>query len=79
MQESGKKNYVNFKRVVWHDSFYHLLDSLQAVAKTGIYLPCADGIPRHFYPIILMLSADYEEQYDLLFVFYLPLLLMLIF
>ena len=64
MEESRKKNYVNFKRVVWHDSFYELLDSIHAHSKTGFYIECADGVVRHLYPAILILSADYEEQYE---------------
>ena len=55
---------MNFKRVVWHDSFYELLDSIHAQSKTGIYIKCADGVVRHLYPAILILSADYEEQYE---------------
>jgi hypothetical protein len=54
---------VNFKRVVWHSSFYEVLESIHAVAKTGFHVKCGDGIIRHFYPVILILSADYEEQY----------------
>ena len=61
--ESGKKDYVNFKRVVWHDSFYEFLESMHKVAETGFSLRCGDGVIRHFYPVILILSADYEEQY----------------
>ncbi|KAF9780021.1 hypothetical protein BJ322DRAFT_1165130 [Thelephora terrestris] len=61
-QESGKRDYVNFKRVIWHDSFYELMDSIHAVSKTGLHIRCADGIIRHLFPVILILSADYEEQ-----------------
>ena len=67
-EESGKKGYVDFKRVVWHDSFKELLASIHAVSKTGTHIKCADGIIRHLYPVILILSADYEEQYGLLFI-----------
>ena len=63
-EESGKRDYVNFKRVVWHSSFYELLDSIQACSQVGFYIKCADGVIRHLYPVILILSADYEEQYD---------------
>jgi hypothetical protein len=62
--ESGKKDHVNFKRVIWHESFIQLLDTLHAISKTGLYIKCGDGIIRHFYPVILILSADYEEQYE---------------
>jgi len=61
-EESGKKGYVNFKRVVWHSSFYELLDSIRDYSKTGFHIKCADGIVRRLYPVILILSADYEEQ-----------------
>ena len=62
-EESGKKGYVNFKRVVWHDSFYELLHSIRAHSKTGFHIKCGDGIVHHLFPAILILSADYEEQY----------------
>ena len=60
--ESGKANYVNFKRVVWHDSFRQLLASIHQRSKIGHSIECADGITHHIYPAILILSADYEEQ-----------------
>ena len=59
---------MNFKRVVWHDSFYELLDSIRIHSKSGYYIRCADGIVRHLYPAILILSADYEEQYGSLYI-----------
>lgn len=64
--ESRKPGYVNFKRVVWHKSFYELLASIRELSKTGYSIECADGVVRHIYPAILILSADYEEQYDCL-------------
>jgi len=60
--EAGKTGFVNFKRVVWHESFYRLLDSVSAYSKTGFSTECADTIMRHLYPLVLILSADYEEQ-----------------
>jgi len=60
--ETGKKGFVNFKRVVWHDSFHQLLDSIHARSKDGFHIQCGDGIVRHLFPVILILSADYEEQ-----------------
>ena len=62
-EESGKRGYANFKRVIWHDSFYELLDSIRVHSKTGFFIMCADGIVHHLYPAILILSANYEEQY----------------
>ena len=61
--ESRKPNYVNFKCVVWHKSFYELLASIRELSKVGYNIQCADGVIRHIFPAILMLSADYEEQY----------------
>lgn len=55
---------MNFKRVVWHESFIELLDSIHAHSKSGYHIRCADGVVRHLFPIILILSADYEEQYE---------------
>ena len=60
--ESGKTKYVDFKRVVWHDSFRQLLASIHDPSKIGYSIECGDGIVRHIYPAILILSADYEEQ-----------------
>jgi len=61
---------VNFKRVVWHDSFYELLDSIHIHSKTGFHIRCGDGIVRHLFPAILILSADYEEQYGYSYISY---------
>ncbi|KAG2116194.1 hypothetical protein BD769DRAFT_1629852 [Suillus cothurnatus] len=51
-EHAKKKNYVDFKNAVWHTSFYQLLASFE----------CGDGINRRLWPLILILSADYEEQ-----------------
>ncbi|KAF9231017.1 hypothetical protein BU15DRAFT_68692 [Melanogaster broomeanus] len=60
--ESGKLSFTNLKRVVWHESFLKLLDSIILLSKTGFSHSCFDEIVRWLYPIILILSADYEEQ-----------------
>jgi len=54
---------VNLKRVVWHDGFLKLLETIILYAKTGYAHLCSDGIVRWLYAFILLLSADYEEQY----------------
>uniref|UniRef100_A0A8H7Y2E1 Uncharacterized protein n=1 Tax=Psilocybe cubensis TaxID=181762 RepID=A0A8H7Y2E1_PSICU len=59
--ETGKKGFINFKRVVWHKSFYEIIQSLVDHAKTGFYFSQKD-FQRWIYPVILILSADYEEQ-----------------
>ncbi|KAG2159321.1 uncharacterized protein EDB93DRAFT_1237492 [Suillus bovinus] len=61
-QYSGTQSFVNFKNVVWHESFKCLLKSLALLSKTGFCVKCWDGIEHLFYPLILILLADYEEQ-----------------
>jgi len=53
---------VDFKRVVWHQSFFKLLETIKGHSVVGCWVKCGDGLERHLYPIVLMLSADYEEQ-----------------
>ena len=65
--ESGKKGYVNFKRVVWHWAFYEILESIRLLGKVGYKLLCGDNIMRWLFPLLLILSADYEEQYVLFY------------
>jgi Plavaka transposase len=60
--ERGKKDYVDFKRVVWHNSFLKLLESIAKYSVTGCWVECGDKIQRHLFPTVLILSADYEEQ-----------------
>jgi hypothetical protein len=48
---------------VWHQSFLKLLDSIIALSKTGFSHKCYDGKLRWLFPLILILSANYEEQY----------------
>ncbi|KAG0703025.1 hypothetical protein DFH29DRAFT_982086 [Suillus ampliporus] len=61
-QYSGTQSFVNFKNIVWHESFKRLLKSIAPLSKIGFWVKCWDGIERLFYPLILILSADYEEQ-----------------
>ncbi|KAF8427202.1 hypothetical protein L210DRAFT_3614939 [Boletus edulis BED1] len=60
--EDGKLSYTDLKRVVWHESFLKLLESIIELSKVGFAYKCFDEIIRVLYPIILILSADYEEQ-----------------
>lgn len=60
---SGKANYVDFKRIVWHECFRKLLKSIAEHSEKGCWIHCADGIDRRLFPCILIISADYEEQY----------------
>ncbi|KAG1893062.1 uncharacterized protein F5891DRAFT_1131386 [Suillus fuscotomentosus] len=61
-KHSGKPVYVNFKNAVWHQSFLKILACLALLSKFGSAIKCWDDIIRIFYLIILILSADYEEQ-----------------
>ncbi|KAJ3559044.1 hypothetical protein NP233_g11364 [Leucocoprinus birnbaumii] len=61
-EEKGDKEFVDFKRVIWHDSFRHLFKTLKKYAKDGGHIKCGDGVKRHLFPVVLILSADYEEQ-----------------
>jgi hypothetical protein len=60
--EKGKKDYVDFKRVVWHKSFLKLLETIAKYSVTGCWVECGDKVQRHLFPTVLILSADYEEQ-----------------
>lgn len=61
--EKNKKAFVDFKRVVWHESFYKLVESIWLHSKTGCWILCGDGVKHHLFPAIIILSADFEEQY----------------
>jgi hypothetical protein len=61
--ETGKTGFVNHKQIVWHESFFLLLETIILYSKTGFHHTCADTIHRWLFPILLILSADYEEQY----------------
>jgi Plavaka transposase len=62
LKEEGKRDYVNFKRAVWHTSFHVVIESIIKYSKTGSWFKCGDGVERWMFPIVLILSADYEEQ-----------------
>jgi len=59
---------VNLKSVVWHESFWDILRSIQIHAKTGFKVLCGDKVERWVFPFVVILSADYEEQYVLVHV-----------
>ncbi|KAF9643387.1 hypothetical protein BDM02DRAFT_3104488, partial [Thelephora ganbajun] len=61
-EDKGKPGWVNFKWVIWHDSFYKLLESIEAYSVVGCWVKCSDGVMQYIYPLVLMLTADYEEQ-----------------
>ncbi|KAI6162422.1 hypothetical protein EDD17DRAFT_1776488 [Pisolithus thermaeus] len=59
---SGKPQFANFKNAVWHELFRKLLQTVEKKSETGCWVNCWDGVAHHFFPVILILSADYEEQ-----------------
>ncbi|KAL4061680.1 hypothetical protein V8B97DRAFT_2066336 [Scleroderma yunnanense] len=61
-RHNGKLWFVNFKNVVWHESAKKLFMTIAAHSKTGCWVKCWDNINHCFFPLILILSADYEEQ-----------------
>ncbi|KAG2151677.1 uncharacterized protein EDB93DRAFT_1240030 [Suillus bovinus] len=60
--EEGKPGFVNLKRVIWHEAFLKLLELVMQHSKSGYSHTCYDKIAHWLFPIILILSADYEEQ-----------------
>ncbi|KAI6038377.1 hypothetical protein EDC04DRAFT_2603977 [Pisolithus marmoratus] len=61
-EHSGKLWFANFKDAVWHKSFRELLQMVEKESETGCWVKCWDGVTHHFFPVILILSADYEEH-----------------
>ncbi|KIN99839.1 hypothetical protein M404DRAFT_30104 [Pisolithus tinctorius Marx 270] len=61
VSEERKTGYVNFKHVVWHEAFYKLLEKVAELSKVGYLHECYDNIRQWLFPVILILSADYEE------------------
>ena len=43
-----------------------MLLPVATLAELGIHYPCGDGIERHLFIWVIILSADYEEQYGIL-------------
>lgn len=43
-EDEGKLSYTNFKWVVWHEAFLHILDKLKEFSKTGYCHKCYDEI-----------------------------------
>ncbi|KAL1745630.1 hypothetical protein HDZ31DRAFT_35978 [Schizophyllum fasciatum] len=60
--QSGKRTYVEYKNVIWHEAMACLLAFIQDLSRTGINLMCGDGIQRLLCIFILILAADFEEQ-----------------
>ncbi|KAL4081227.1 hypothetical protein J3A83DRAFT_4356012 [Scleroderma citrinum] len=61
-RHNGKPWFVNFKNIIWHESAKKLFMTIAVHSKTGCWVKCWDNINHHFFPLILILSADYEEH-----------------
>ncbi|KAG2047846.1 hypothetical protein BDR06DRAFT_976428 [Suillus hirtellus] len=59
---AGKLSWVNFKNAVWHEAFLKILSPLASRSSMGQWFECLDNLQCWFFPLILILSADYEEQ-----------------
>ncbi|EPS99113.1 hypothetical protein FOMPIDRAFT_12620, partial [Fomitopsis schrenkii] len=60
--QEGKKDYADFKRVVWHTAFYELCRKVEPMSHVGVSCEIPGLGIKKFYPFIAMLCADYEEQ-----------------
>lgn len=60
--ETKKKRFVNLKRIVWHEGFEAILKPIIGPSEHGVAMMCGDNVRRWLFPLILILSADYEEQ-----------------
>ncbi|KAK0493602.1 hypothetical protein EDD18DRAFT_1107980 [Armillaria luteobubalina] len=62
-KHKGKPTWINFKQVVWHESFRKIIESIEDYSSTGyaFKLPHS-GCIIVIYPFILILCADYEEH-----------------
>ncbi|KAG2100727.1 hypothetical protein BD769DRAFT_1643762 [Suillus cothurnatus] len=49
-------------KAVWHVAFKKVLASIVPPSTSGRWVNCWDNIARLFYTLVLILSADYEEQ-----------------
>ncbi|KAG2115634.1 hypothetical protein DEU56DRAFT_919346 [Suillus clintonianus] len=58
----GTPQFTNFKVAVWHTAIKKVLASIIPPSKDGQWVNCWDNIARLFYMLVLILSADYEEQ-----------------
>ncbi|KAG2081487.1 hypothetical protein BD769DRAFT_1657222 [Suillus cothurnatus] len=56
------QRFANFRAAVWHAAFKKVLASIVPPSTSGRWVNCWDNIVRLFYTLVLILSADYEEQ-----------------
>ncbi|KAK0216769.1 hypothetical protein EDD85DRAFT_798199 [Armillaria nabsnona] len=62
-RHKGKPSWINFKRVVWHEAFRRIIQSVAEYSHTGYAFKLShSGDIIVIYPFIFILSTDYEEQ-----------------
>ncbi|KAG0705638.1 hypothetical protein DFH29DRAFT_980865 [Suillus ampliporus] len=61
-KHKGTPKFTNFKAAVWHASINKVLTLIVLPSKSGRWANCWDNLARLFYTLVLILSADYEEQ-----------------
>ncbi|KAK0476943.1 hypothetical protein IW261DRAFT_1566392 [Armillaria novae-zelandiae] len=62
-QHTGKSYYTNFKRAIWHKAFEFILLTIKDKSKFGAWVQVAGAAELYLFLTIMILSADYEEQY----------------
>ncbi|EMD38370.1 hypothetical protein CERSUDRAFT_113535, partial [Gelatoporia subvermispora B] len=53
---------ADFKRIIWHEASWKCLESLIGPAQFGEWMKAGDGVDRWLFPVIILVSSDYEEQ-----------------
>ncbi|KAJ3019129.1 hypothetical protein NUW54_g162 [Trametes sanguinea] len=60
--EKHKLGYVNYKRIIWHESFHKIFQPIRQFSHQSVWYLCGDAMQHWFCPLIAILSSDYEEQ-----------------
>jgi hypothetical protein len=60
-EDKARTAWVNFKRVIWHESFNKFLETIEDPSKEGRWVRIGND-EEQVFPVILILSADFEEQ-----------------
>jgi hypothetical protein len=71
LDHNGKLTFTNLKHVVWHEAFLRLLDTICLLSKVGFAYKTFEDVMRTLYPIILILSSNYKEQFATFLTFHL--------